>query len=338
VRLLLAGLAVAIACSGCTVEPPTLEGVPPTPTTVPGALPPAQGPPHAIGPADENGTIAAPPTWTVGQYWRFRSSSGFADDARVVTADAGATYVVDTSSPQSAYFDALSDISTLGPIRKADLAGSQHGSFVEMYRWPLTANTTWTTPWDGVTRTVSVVGPQTALVAGKSYPGMLLAASGGDGTRVSYNFVPAVGWFSFIEFAGQQTFRLDLAEFGPLYNGTIARAKIQELYHDEANGALKPQGSFTVPGSQTFLDALLSARGDQAGYAFSFTTPDNQVKGPFGVGPCGQNCTLAWNQTFTPATPGTWNVATLGNTQGGTVQAHSLLVVRAVEMTERPAR
>src|SRR5436853_3597621 len=60
-----------------------------------------------------------PPTLKVGDWWNFTAPTGAL--SYVITADAGDDYTMGTDNPGLAFFDTLSDVSTLGPIRKADL-------------------------------------------------------------------------------------------------------------------------------------------------------------------------------------------------------------------------
>jgi hypothetical protein len=321
---------LAVVVSGCTVEPPTLEQGP-SPTGLGPGAPPVG---NVTGPAPgANLTIDAPPTWVVGQWWRMRTGNG--EETRVVTADGGGAYTMETSDPGVAYFDALSDISLLGPIRASDLAGSQRGSFVEMYRFPLAANNTWTTTWDGVPRTITVLGPTIATLAGRSYGAMALEAREGERVAVRYNFVPELGWFSFMEFLSPEgSFRMDLLTSGVGYNGTLAKAAVQVLYQDGPGSTLKPQGSFSAPAGLTFLDFFVHAEGDSVNYALTAIAPNNTAYGPAGLGPCSANCSLTF-QIQLPSAPGTWNLASVGASQGGTRPAVAEYTVRGAAISLR---
>lgn len=333
---------LALMVSGCTVEPPTVEGGPnatglgPGGTTPPGTLPATNG----TAPLPNATLIEFAPTWVVGQWWKYRTPNG--DDTRVVTADGGAAYQVETSSGIVAYFDALFDVSQLGAVRKSDLAGAQRGTAVEFYRFPLQANMTWTTMWDGQQTTITVLGPQPANMGAMTHQGMALEARVRDVITARYNLVPDLGWFTYMEFPGQGptgSYRLDLAASGLAYNGTIAKANVQDLYHDGPAPTPKPQGTFSVPSGLTFLDAEATFRGDAVQVALTFTAPDNTVIGPLPVppSPCTANCSVRWNLTIPPK-PGAWNVAVTGTVQGGQVAAVAELIVRGAEITQREFR
>lgn len=321
-------LLLALALSGCTAEAPRLEGAP-----GPGA--PGAGPPSGEEGGAANASFDAPAVWEVGRWWRYRTPAG--EDTRAVASDAGGAYVVGTSNEAVAYFDARSDISTVGRIRKADLAGEQRGAAVEMYRFPLVANSTWTTTWDGASRTVSVLGPGTAAVAGRSLPSMRLEAREGDRVAVRYDYVPAVGWFSSADFtnADGSTFGLAVTAYGTGFNGTLLEARVTELYRDAASGPLKPAGQFDAPAGAAYLDVQWAFAGDTVAYEIGFRASDGFQTG-FQVGPCAGNCSLSGNLTL-PPTPGTWGVGALGAVQGGQQQrASASLSVAAVEFLRRP--
>lgn len=324
------------ALAGCTAEAPVLEGQPYNPVP---AAPAALGPGAVPGEANATGDVSfdAPASWDVRWWWRYRVTDDGAGrvDTRVVTADIGSAWFVDTDSPDTAYFDALFDVSSLGRIRKADLAGDQRGQTVEYFRWPLVANSTWSTLWDGRQRAITVLGPTQASVGGKTYPAMALQASENNAVTVRYNYVPAVGWWSFTDFSGPGgSFRTELAEWGTDYNGTIAQARVQEVYRDAADGPLKPQGTFTVEAGATFLDVQGLFTGDVVHYFVGFRAPDGALYNYTGS-PCTANCSVPFSAELN-ATSGPWGLATATLVQSGqTRTAHSELVVRAVTIAHR---
>lgn len=315
--------------AGCTVESPRLEQGP-QPTS---AQSPLEGP---AGNAT-NASFDAAPVWELRQWWRYRATSdeGPRADARVVTADQGSAWLVGTDSPETAYFEAQFDISTIGRVRKADLAGEQRGGAVEYYRWPLQPNSTWTTTWDGAPRRIVVVGSEPASVGGRTFPGLALQGFEGEVLRVRYNFVPAVGWFSYAHFLGPDgEFRLDLDAFGRGFNGTIVEARVERAYHDEAGGPLKGTGAFTVPSGMSYLDVQARFEGEFVDYQFGFLAPNGTRPGAI-VGPCAGNCSIRVNRTL-DAMPGEWKVGTLGTVQGGPQRAaFAMLTVTAVELQRR---
>lgn len=328
VRALPAALPLlALALAGCTVEPPQLQ------------LPPGDralgGLGAGAGSDALNATFDAPPPWELRQWWRFRSPNGL--ETRAVAGDGGGSWLVGTDSEQAAYFEARFDISTVGPIRKADLAGAQRGAAVEYYRWPLVENLTWTTTWDGAARTVRVLGPTTATIAGRTYPAMALEAVEGTRVAVRYDFVPAAGWMSRAEFIGPEgpTFALALAEFGREFNGTLVTASLHEVHREDKQGPLTPAAQFQVPEGLAYLDVQVRLAGDAAAYQLAFRGPDG-FQATHQLGPCTANCSLDFNTTL-PAVPGAWSLAALGGVQGQAVKPQAHLGITGVQFHRRAA-
>lgn len=324
---LLALLLLALPLSGCAVEPPLVQrGRLPGEPLLDGAAPGRQG----------NNTTAAfeaAAPLEVRQWWRYRLPAF--EDTRVVVADVGSNYIVGTANDQVAYFEASFDISNIGRIRKADLAGEQQGTLVEYYRFPLVANATWSTAWDDVTRTVRVLGPTTASVGGRTFAAMGLEAREGDRVAVRYDYVPEVGWFSRLDFinADGSTFGLALTAFGRQYNGTVSEARITTLYEDAASGPLTPAGQFDVPQGTTWVDVQGLLTGDAAAYDLGFRDPAGQTY-RLQVGPCTANCTLPFNLTL-PGVPGTWGFLAAGAVQGAMRSPSASLSISAVQVTRR---
>jgi hypothetical protein len=319
---------LALPLAGCTVEAPTIE-------RAPEAALPADAASRMLNDT-ANATFDAPQPLQRGQWWKVRLSGDGVDqvETRAVVGETGQHWLVGTDSPAEAYYEARYDISTIGRIRKADMAGEQQGAAVEMYRWPLLQNATWSTGWDGVQRQIRVLGNVSAIVGGKSYPAVALEGTDGAGVLgVRYNYVPAIGWFSSMEFPTQGGFRIDVLGSGVGYNGTVAEARATEVYRDGAGGRLQPQGSFNVPAGASYLDVQGSLQGDGGGYNISFRAPDNTLHYT-GVGPCFQNCSLEYNTTL-PGIPGEWRVLAVGMVQGSANPPQTSLTVVAAEVRTR---
>ena len=95
------------------------------------------------------------PEWSIGDRWTW-SSPQVGEVTYVVTGETDGNWIVDTTNEEVAFFDARFPVSTLGEIRQSDKAGSQPEGRVEFFDWPLQANKTWTTTWDGVERAITV--------------------------------------------------------------------------------------------------------------------------------------------------------------------------------------
>jgi len=330
VRAWVVALLLALPLAGCTVEPPQLQGG--------GGLSGLGG---FRGPRTGNfSSFDAPSPWQRGQWWRFHISGGGASgtDTRVVVGDNGFSWDVGTNNDDTAYFDALLDVSTVGPIRKADLAGEQHGTPVLYYQWPLDVNRTWSTTWDGVTRDVRVIGPDVARVGGKVMNATALEATEAGRVAVRYDYAPEVGWYTRVEFIGQGGgFRLDLEDFGTNYNGTISTATVKDVYHDSAHGPLQPQHDFTVDAGATFLEMQVRLTGDQVVYQLGLVPPAGNPL-PYTYGPCIANCSIADTQRLQAPVPGKWTVTAAGTVSGTTTPANAELLLREATILHPPAR
>jgi hypothetical protein len=186
--------------------------------------------PTATGDSGHGTTNAAPaehglplPTWAVRDAWTY--AIGSAKATYVVTADAGADWVMDTDSPDRAFQNARDDVSRLGPQRKSDLAGSQGDDRVQFFQWPLTDGKTWGTQWDHqpVTVTAHVRGPLAHLEAVDR-----------NGTRIyNYTYDSAAGWFSSLKHyapSGDLLIDLELTAHAHNWTGTAVRYALKGLY------------------------------------------------------------------------------------------------------------
>jgi hypothetical protein len=202
-RVILAtGLLVAMALAGCTDEPSEDQN---------------------FVAAVETGVAADLPPWDVGMWWEYETTVGVFKF--IVTGETGDAYIVDTNDKNSAYIDATEDISFVGEIRKADLAGSQNGKPIVMFDWPLTEDKEWTTDWDGakLKMVANAMGENQFHVMGhRDTDGQLM---------VEYHYNANVAWFEYIIFygeTGEETFRLSLRDSGFDFKGSYYRYTIGE--------------------------------------------------------------------------------------------------------------
>lgn len=194
----------------------------------------------------EHGGVAPieAPAWQVGQWWTLSSEQAAAPFTHAVSGDSGGDWTVDTDSADVAFFDARSDISFLGPVRKSDLAGSQGADRVEFFRFPLTLDQTWTTPWDGLDIAITVA----AIEDGRA----TLEARHANGTLFAdYVYDAALGYFreyTFYAPDGETVgFAARVTQSGQGFPGDLVRWALDTKY--EHHGDL-------VPGLQGFdLDA-----------------------------------------------------------------------------------
>jgi catechol 2,3-dioxygenase-like lactoylglutathione lyase family enzyme len=239
---LLAALAVLLA--GCSGSDPPASG----------ADDAAQDGAGAHGEHDSATHILAP-TWKVGDFWTLESPQQASGPfTHVVSGESGDDWIVDTDSTDTAFFNARSDVSFLGKVRKSDLAGSQGSARVEFLRFPLQQNQSWTTSWDGEPMTVTVVD----VKDGKA----TLQAQRADGTRYAeYTYDSKPAYFSHFAFYApdgtQLGFEWTLRQAGSGFSSPLVRWTLVDLF--STSGPI-PQGdssSFNVePG---FTDIWVEA-------------------------------------------------------------------------------
>lgn len=228
----------------------------------------ASGPMEAEGPG--TGDVDAvdglqAPSWSIGDYWTFSTSQG-RQDTWVVTGEDGADWIVDTTSRETAFFDARSDISFLGPIRKADLAGSQNDTRVEFYDWPLEEGKTWTTTWDQVEREITVEQVDETSAE-------LVARQDGR-VAVEYTYDAEAGHFgafTFLDANGTETFAAELEDAGANRTEPAVRWELETIEDRAESFGAEPRswgGSFTVPENTT--DIWLGFTVDCPSGAYSF--------------------------------------------------------------------
>ncbi|MCA1811672.1 MAG: hypothetical protein LC623_06635 [Halobacteriales archaeon] len=255
----------------------------------------------ATGRAQPHGLL--PPVLHVGDWWNYTAPGG--DLSYVVAADGGADYTMDTDNAGLAFFDALSDVSTLGPVRKSDLAGSQGDARVEFFKWPLTDGRNWTTTWDGLPVAISAkVDGEVAQMTARRQNGTVFA---------TYAYSNRTRWFTELDFKddrGDSAFGLKLQAAGTGFPGKLLRYAVTPV----AAGAPAPaprvgyNGGFTVPAGATDVYLAFSTA-CSPGVFFLFMGPltqDAQSQGTLQYGPCdGPHATTV----PVSATGGDWGIA-----------------------------
>jgi hypothetical protein len=200
-RALLAALFVATAFAGCSED-------------APGVGDPLDGESMA-----DRGL--AVPTWAVGDYWVYETTFGVW--TLVVTEDSGADWIVDTTEADLSFFSAaFGEISYLGAVRKADLAGSQGSDRVQFMSFPLTDGKTWRTMWDQEEHTMVAARLDDARYE--------ITGSIGDDVRKRVVYNNATEWFESIVFfdaTGTEFGRMSLTTHGSGFTGEVVRVTPQ---------------------------------------------------------------------------------------------------------------
>ncbi len=241
---------------------------------------------HGAHGADDPATHIVAPNWTVGQWWTLSSDQAAAPFTHVVSADGGADWTVDTDSQDIAFFDARFDISFLGKVRKADLAGSQGNERVKFFDFPLTEGKNWTTKWDGLemkVRAVSVAGGVAKLEA-RLANGTLYA---------DYTYDAAKGYFRDYAFYGPDGatvgFAAKLTASGTGFSGDLVRWSLEVPFetHAFAPGLL----TFDVGGpglTDVYIEVGFTCSQGAFSIAIGPPTGPAENRGYAASGPCPQ--------------------------------------------------
>lgn len=237
----------------------------------------------------EAGSAAPLPEWTKGMYWEFQHSVDGepSDVATYVVTDVGAsTYTLDVNNKQTAFFDALMDISFVGEIRKSDLAGQQGGNAVAMFEFPLTGDKEWTTTWDGdqLNMKSSNMGPMQFHVMGHR--------TSDDQMVVEYHYNALKSWFEYIIFyngtTGAESFRMSLNSHGDDFRGDVYRYTLGETRVFAATAADSGihDVEFDAEWNELRVQYDFICNGDAQGQSFvGFNTPEKAQQNPFPMMP-----------------------------------------------------
>lgn len=272
-RLTIFALALATAgMAGCIQGEPLTDG-----TAEVGALEPDV----VIDPVLEE--VALPvgvPTWDVGHAWTVQSHGlGGGGTCVLAVAQADGDYRVLPSCEDVAHYDAVFDVSYVGTIRGDDLSGGQHGTPVRFFDFPLEDGKTWSTTWDGITVTLTATAaPNLAAPGAGSGPGFTITGLDEAGeVYVTYDFAPAIKWWTHIEFSEGYGFKVQ--GFEENYRGKVIASEGRVLYEHQP-----PTMGFLDPAPSPFkleegADALVVVfSGGAPGYAVAAN-----IVGPNGV-------------------------------------------------------
>ena len=195
---------------------------------------------------DHNGhtptSVAEAPVWARGDWWSVTDNMDRSYSI-VVAGESGSDWTVLSNDLSVALADYDFDISYLGAVGKADLAGRQGADRVKYFEWPLEHEKTWTTRWDGVTRTMVAhdMGDGTWHIQG--HDGQTLA--------VEYTYDPVSKWLTELTFynatTGELQFGWTSSGSGQDFGGTVYQYDLVETGFSVAQtGVGGPQGTFPV--------------------------------------------------------------------------------------------
>lgn len=211
------------------------------------------------------------PTWRLGDHWTYQSNPS-GEVTFVVTGETSSGWILDTTSREVAFLDARSDVSFLGERDKATLAGSQNGTEVAYFDWPLVEGKSWTTTWDGVEREITVdrVEDQTAR----------LTARQGDRLAVEYTYdadAKTMASFTFYDANGTETASAELRSTGENFTGTTVRWELATIVDREETFGAAPDSwgdSFEMPPNATDLWLSETVRCPSGVFAFGVSHND----------------------------------------------------------------
>ena len=164
----------------------------------------------AAGTLDATSSLAAPVPWAVGDWFGVHVFVGM-DDAEgthyntMVVQDTGDSWVLATDDAGAAKEEAVFDFPIMGAFRKSDLGTSGLGGRWDLLQFPLSNNSRWSS-----TVAMDPMDPSSALdlefeatfnpriqTADGPKPGYDITAVDGEARQVlSFDYVPAVGWFT----------------------------------------------------------------------------------------------------------------------------------------------
>lgn len=264
------------------------------------------------------------PTWQVGDWWTWQSDQ-LGEYSYVVTGQEGGDWLVDTDSEQIAFFDAQTDISFLGTVRKSDLAGSQNETRVQYFDWPLEEGKTWSTTWDGVQRTITVTDVSDGTAT--------LEAREGDRLAVSYVYDASTGWFGETTFHGpdgEPAFTTEPMDSGSDFTGEPIRWRFDVQL--TGSGSLQPAASdpfaFEVPENATDIWLSLQVECPTGTFSIGFSSEQGQGWGVNEA--CPYNQTMAGPVVEAPA-PGAWDGGVIATSPVEQGSYNYRLIVRTLE-------
>lgn len=260
-----------------------------------------------VDPPFAEGVVAdatSAPAWREGDAWHVTFLGDGQTAVLVVTEATGTTYTLETTSETLAGYDAMFDVSYLGPIRAADLAGAQQGEPVVYYAFPLEDGKSWTTRWDGF---------DIELRATRTPKGFDIVGTRDGEPFVEYDYAPALKWWSHIEFAEGYGMHVDRASSA--WSGALVQATAEVVFESSSAAPLvnPGSGSFVIDEGQSMARVWIHGGGAAWARAFQLIQPDGM---PYDdsiddveIGDAGSADPATYSyESFFPPTPGEWRI------------------------------
>lgn len=253
---LFAGILLVSALAGCAGEPPQEASL--------SAVGASEAKPAGSGnqSASANLSLVEAPEWSVGDAWTMGTPDGSV--TMVVTQADASGYTLSTDSETVASFDAMFDISYLGRIRASDLAGDQGGAPVQFFAFPLEDGKKWSTTWDGLAIDLAATFNPAIPTPLGAQPGFMIEGKNGEEPYVHYSYVPALRWWSHLDFEG---YAVKVEKVASNWTGTYSDAVAKVVFESATSApfAMPGAGAFTVEEAQSFL--MLSLVGQAPAHA-----------------------------------------------------------------------
>lgn len=258
------------------------------------------------------------PQWEIGDWWTWSSMEGTMR-THAVSGESAGDWVVDTDDADFAFFNARSDISMMGKIRKSDLAGSQGADRVEFFRFPMQAHMNWTTTWDGAMTHIHVAEVADGVAS--------IEAARHDGTNYAdYTYDSKTENFGAVAFYNADgteiAYESRVTASGSKFTGALVRWDLDVVV--DLHGAIPTNQAlqYTVPATVT--DVYIAGSVDCVnGAIFVATGPPQgpaQERGYSVVGNCPLQDQDEYVASVAPAQDETWGlIATSAPTTAGTL-------------------
>lgn len=307
-RLPLLAISLLLASAGCINATPSASD---SATLASGATGTALGALNSTTSA-ANASVDAP-IWAAGDAYAIATDNrGVTEESVLVVTNAnGDGYTLSTTSPTLATYDAMFDISYVGHVRAADLAGDQKGTAVQFFSFPLTDGKTWRASWDGLVVNVTAKAASNIPTPLGNQPGFTIVAMDGNKAHATYDYVPALKWWSHIEFAGG--YGLKVTKLAHNWTGSYVVATAKSVYDSSTAAPVVTINTqtFNVDASQTTLMLSFTGRATAWARGFALLDPNNQPmmtnqSSDFEAHPDGS---AAFTSESLPATAGTWKIS-----------------------------
>lgn len=225
-----------------------------------------------------NDTLGAP-QWNLGDWWTYETTvprplgGGTFQTTTVVSERVGSAWNLRSDDPDVAVWEAIFDRPILGTVADGTLTTNYYGEVWTWYQFPLTDGATWQAtvgrledPFQELVDAFWGGGPPASydLTYNATYadaiptplgerPGFRVAATADSQTLITYDYVPAIGWFTdYREYRNgggpdDWTLRMAITDAGHNFTGTLYDAQASPTGHLLFVAGAYPDGDPTDP-------------------------------------------------------------------------------------------